>query len=207
VLAKKLLFTPPLCLVVLGLLFCFSGSPPCTLPHTHNDSSTPPLLFPLTLQKECTSSSKACVRSYCRNIHPWLGFSRSVKVAVTPTRNGSGCTVVHTRTLSAPQLTLHVIAFLLPLPLIGPLGFNSNRAQPNPGRLTSPAHHEQLILILKVKNKDKTTEVVRRHMGLERQPLRTTSASCWRELSILPAPDFTVLQLCCRSSWLILEQH
>ncbi|TNN86841.1 hypothetical protein EYF80_003024 [Liparis tanakae] len=64
-------------------------------------------------------------------------------------------------------------------------GVNSNRAQPDPGRITSPAHHEQLILILKVKNNDDTTEVACHHTGLERQPLRTTCAWCWRELSIL----------------------
>lgn len=61
------------------------------------------------------------LRSYCKILHPWLGFLLSVKVTVTPTHNGNG-TVAHTQTLSTPQQTLHVFAFLLLLLLIKTLG-------------------------------------------------------------------------------------
>lgn len=49
----------------------------------------------LLLTPDCGRSLPRCTRpckSYCRNVHPWLRFLLSVKVAVTPTCSGCVCT-------------------------------------------------------------------------------------------------------------------
>lgn len=131
-----------------------------------SDCSNPPLLTHLICLQLHNSHLLPHCYSFClskRNAQPTRRFRQellqkptpfgldscySVKVTVTPTHNGSGCTVVHTQTLSAPPtdcMSLHSCVFCL----LSGLWVNTNTAQQDQGMLISPAHYEQFNLSVK----------------------------------------------------------